>query len=88
MTIQYGHLQRFRSDGESKTSIPIGNLQLVQPLESIYGLQQSRCRLVCSWRSGCYSTRGKRNDTTAYPVSVDNGRIENRNIQFALKLIF
>jgi hypothetical protein len=32
--------------------------------------------------------RGIRNDTTAYTSSVENGRIENRNIQFALKLIF
>ena len=34
------------------------------------------------------AVRGLRNDTTAYSSSVENGRIENRNIQFALKLIF
>src|SRR5262249_10825899 len=34
------------------------------------------------------ATRGLRNDTTAYSSSVENGRIENRNLQFALKLIF
>ncbi len=34
------------------------------------------------------ATRGIRADTTAYGTSVENGRIENRNIQFALKLIF
>src|SRR5262249_12519288 len=34
------------------------------------------------------AVRGLRNDTTAYGSSVDNQRIENRNIQFALKLIF
>ncbi|MCU1339508.1 MAG: TonB-dependent receptor [Bryobacterales bacterium] len=32
--------------------------------------------------------RGLRNDTTAYTDSVENGRIENRNLQLALKLIF
>jgi hypothetical protein len=32
--------------------------------------------------------RGIRNDTTAYTDSVENGRIENRNLQLALKLIF
>ena len=34
------------------------------------------------------AARGIRNDTTAYTPSVENGRIENRNIQFALKVIF
>ena len=34
------------------------------------------------------ATRGLRADTTAYGSSVENGRIENRNIQFALKVIF
>ena len=34
------------------------------------------------------ATRGIRNDTTAYGTSVENGRIENRNLQLALKLIF
>ncbi len=32
--------------------------------------------------------RGLRNDTTVYTNSVENGRIENRNLQFALKVIF
>jgi len=32
--------------------------------------------------------RGKRDDGTARSATVENGRIENRNIQFALKLIF
>ena len=34
------------------------------------------------------ATRGIRNDTTAYGTSVENGRIENRNLQLALKLLF
>jgi len=34
------------------------------------------------------AVRGLRKDTTAYIHSVENGRIENRNVQFALKLIF
>ena len=34
------------------------------------------------------ATRGLRNDSTAYSSTVDNGRIENRNMQLALKLIF
>ena len=34
------------------------------------------------------ATRGIRADTTAYGTSVENQRIENRNIQFALKVIF
>lgn len=34
------------------------------------------------------ATRGIRNDTTAYGDSVENGRIENRNLQLAIKLIF
>ncbi len=34
------------------------------------------------------TTRGQRNDSTAYSSSVENGRIENRNIQLALKVIF
>jgi hypothetical protein len=34
------------------------------------------------------ATRGLRKDTTAYSASVENSRIENRNLQFALKLIF
>jgi outer membrane receptor protein involved in Fe transport len=32
--------------------------------------------------------RGIRNDTTAYTKTVENGRIEDRNVQFALKVIF
>jgi hypothetical protein len=34
------------------------------------------------------TTRGLRNDSTAYTSSVENGRIENRNLQLALKVIF
>ena len=34
------------------------------------------------------ATRGLRNDSTAYTSSVENGRIESRNIQLALKIIF
>jgi hypothetical protein len=34
------------------------------------------------------ATRGLRNDSTAYTSSVENGRIENRNLQLALKVIF
>jgi hypothetical protein len=34
------------------------------------------------------TTKGLRNDTGAISSSVENGRIENRNMQFALKLIF
>ena len=34
------------------------------------------------------ATRGLRNDTTAYTSTVENGRIENRNVQFALRVIF
>ena len=34
------------------------------------------------------ANRGLRNDTTAYTSSVENGRIENRNLQLALKIIF
>jgi len=34
------------------------------------------------------TTRGQRNDSTAYSSSVENGRIENRNLQLALKVIF
>jgi hypothetical protein len=34
------------------------------------------------------AVRGLRNDTTAYTSTVENGRIENRNVQFALRVIF
>jgi len=34
------------------------------------------------------AVRGLRKDTTAYTPSVENGRIEDRNVQFALKMIF
>src|SRR5262249_14088105 len=34
------------------------------------------------------ATRGIRNDSTAVTSTVENGRIENRNFQFALKVIF
>jgi outer membrane receptor protein involved in Fe transport len=34
------------------------------------------------------ATRGQRKDTGATTPTVENGRIENRNMQFALKLIF
>lgn len=34
------------------------------------------------------ATRGIRNDTTAYGLSTENGRIENRNLQLAIKLTF
>src|SRR5438093_13007778 len=34
------------------------------------------------------AVRGLRKDTTTYTPSVENGRSENRNVQFALKLIF
>jgi hypothetical protein len=34
------------------------------------------------------AVRGQRNDTTANTPSLQNGRIENRNLQLALKLIW
>ena len=34
------------------------------------------------------AVRGLRKDTTAYTRSVENGRIEDRNVQFAQKMIF